>query len=165
MIIPNTFLRQQLESLIHPAPGRCAHIDFDLVEQAGLTIMERRIPAVDLAHNYKCLWFVFAYMLREPWFSTASVPPDIFDNPTPFLANYGFNLVQSPSEGDVLAYVTAGEIDIQAHHFGIFQEGKVISKWGAGHIFRHSIEQVPTRYGEKVIFYAKDIKRDNRKLV
>ena len=58
MDLSNTPIRQKLESLLHPAPGRCVNIDFDLVEQAGLTIVERRIPAVDEAQNYKCAQFV-----------------------------------------------------------------------------------------------------------
>lgn len=156
MDLPITAVRRELESLLHPAPGQCALVDFDLVERAGLTIVERRIPAVDLAHNYKCVWFVFRRMLQEPRFTVNLFSNDIFDDPTAFLGGHGFIPVHTPSEGDVLAYVSRGEIYTQAHHFGLFQQGKVLSKFGVGHIFKHDIPQVPVSYGEQVLFYRRN---------
>lgn len=83
-------------------------------------------------------------------------PNDLFDEPDKFLANYNFHRLLIPSDGDILTYVSAGERYLQAKHLGIFNAGKVISKFSAGHIFRHDIEQVPLSYGEKVIFYGRN---------
>jgi len=160
MDLPITPLRQQLEAILHPAPGRCIRIDFDLAERAGLTIVEKRIPAVDEAQNYKCAQFVFRTILAEHQLkSNSGFPHDLFDDPDTFLGKYNYHRVLVPSEGEVLAYVAVGERYVQVKHMGIFKEGKVISKFGIGHIFRHDIGQVPLSYGEKVIFYARDERR------
>ncbi len=160
MDLPITAVREQLESLLNPASGRGVRIDFDVAEQAGLTIVERRIPALDLAYNYKCTWFVFGKTLQEPWFTPHSFSKDLLDDPTNFLGKYGFNLVHTPLSGDIVAYVSLGKTCVQAHHFGIFDAGKVRSKFGVGHIFKHEMIQVPTSYGEKVLFYRKQEKSE-----
>lgn len=96
-------------------------------------------------------------MLPDSQLTIASgFPHTLFDDPDNFLADYGFHRVLVPSEGDIVAYVRCNEPYVDAQHFGILREGKVLSKFGVGHIFRHDIEQVPLSYGEKVIFYGRN---------
>lgn len=37
-------------------------------------------------------------------------------------------------------------------HAGRFVEGRIVSKWGTGHLWRHDLFEVPSAYGDTVIF-------------
>ena len=44
--------------------------------------------------------------------------------------------------------------DAKLTHIGVLEEHDfVISKWGAGHLYKHKIEEVPKSYGLKVEFF------------
>lgn len=64
----------------------------------------------------------------------------------------GYTEVESPQEGDVVFYFH-GE---SPEHVGIYVgDGKVESKFGIGHIYKHPTESVPTYYGTPR-FFRKD---------
>ena len=60
-------------------------------------------------------------------------------------------------EGDLALYFDeAGN----PRHSGVLQGGFVVSKWGAGHIWKHLLFEVPSSYGVTVRFYRR-INRDD----
>ena len=55
------------------------------------------------------------------------------------------------STGDVVIYFASGV----PQHAGIAKgNGQVESKWGLGHLYEHSVWEVPTKYGDEVKFYC-----------
>jgi len=59
--------------------------------------------------------------------------------------------LNSVSSGYIIIYFN----DELPTHSGTFQHGRIISKWGQGHIFEHAIEEVPINYGLTFRYYAK----------
>jgi hypothetical protein len=41
-------------------------------------------------------------------------------------------------------------------HWGVYEDGKVISKFGQGHIFKHDFDRVPNVFGSGVMFFRKN---------
>ena len=56
---------------------------------------------------------------------------------------------ESPSNGDYVLYFS----DQTIVHAGKMESGRVISKWGRGHIWIHGICEVPAGYGNQVKYY------------
>ena len=54
-------------------------------------------------------------------------------------------------DGDYVIYFS----DDKPQHAGRFCGGKIISKWGKYHVWRHGLLEVPTRYGEEVRYFKK----------
>lgn len=54
-------------------------------------------------------------------------------------------------EGNLVLYFDEGI----PTHAGLVKESDVISKWGKGHIYRHSRLEVPLSYGNEIRFYRK----------
>jgi hypothetical protein len=63
-----------------------------------------------------------------------------------YLAEVG---VEDAREGDIILYSRGEEI----HHAGRLKSGRVVSKWGTGHLWEHGIFELPARYGERTRFY------------
>lgn len=40
-------------------------------------------------------------------------------------------------------------------HAGIVRSGRIISKWGIGHVYEHQIWEVPSRCGDHIRFYSR----------
>jgi hypothetical protein len=53
--------------------------------------------------------------------------------------------------GDIVFYFSKGEFT----HAGLWCDGRVISKWGIGHLYEHQILEVPSSYGSEVRFYSR----------
>ncbi len=58
--------------------------------------------------------------------------------------------VSAPSTGDMGVYV---ECDAVKHVGRVITGGRIHSKWGIGHLYDHSTEEVPSSYGSTVRFY------------
>jgi hypothetical protein len=56
--------------------------------------------------------------------------------------------VEDAEDGDHILYSRE-----QIEHAGRVNSTTILSKWGTGHIWRHSIYEVPTNYGDTVHFY------------
>ena len=64
-------------------------------------------------------------------------------------------LVQRPNfkglPGDLIVYLA----DTEFCHVGrMLQSGRVVSKWGTGWLYEHSIWEVPNRYGNQIQYYV-----------
>jgi len=57
--------------------------------------------------------------------------------------------VASPSTGDLVLYRGHQQIT----HAGLLEADSVISKWGKGHLWLHSLFEVPAQYGDVTSFH------------
>ena len=95
----------------------------------------------------------------------------LFVDPLTFFAENKYFPVEQPQDGDIILYAckTAQEafpiFDDQNFmafnnqrianppfgvHVGIYENNLVLSKFGRGHVYRHALEIVPTRYSTEV---------------
>jgi hypothetical protein len=143
-------------------------ISGELDELFGLSEMKEdlarigitRLPSIDVVDEYDnyprnhcCFSYVFRTVLGYDeetlrrfhlWTETAES-----------LLSLGFVEIEEPRNEDIVCYRREdGEYYI-AHHFGIFDDRRVISKWGIGSVFRHDLFQVPSIYGNHVLFFGK----------
>lgn len=100
-----------------------------------------------------CDWFVFK---DEEWYyPVRSERMHTFVRELPaIILNRGYKEVSTPKDGDVVAYceqkATQG-----GKHFGIYQSGRVVSKFYEGPVFEHDLDAVPHYYGTLVKFFRK----------
>jgi len=68
-----------------------------------------------------------------------------------FLADRSLERVSTEEarEGDIVLY---WDDEIIAHA-GRVRSGRVLSKWGAGHLWEHDVFEIPMQYGNRVTFY------------
>lgn len=52
----------------------------------------------------------------------------------------------------VIFYYNLDSGKINFRHYGVYEKGKVFSKWGLGPVFIHDIEDVPYAYGHYACF-------------
>lgn len=126
-------------------------------------IVENGNPRRD--SRYRSADYVFGYVLQEPWAKSGLVVEGLWSNTAKFLEGRGYREVEKPQERDVVAYFISDDYGVLfdgarlgqaiARHFGVFQKGRVTSKWSKGHVFRHPIKSVPTSYGNTVRFFRK----------
>ena len=60
--------------------------------------------------------------------------------------------ISEAGEGDLVLYFDATDAP---KHAGIVQSPFVVSKWGAGHIWKHPVFEVPASYGVEVRLYRR----------
>jgi len=79
-----------------------------------------------------------------------------------FLKEKGYIKVDEPQDYDVVVYRRTESKDpfgffkrTEAKHFGIYEDGKVISKFGSGSIYIHDLDMVEPDYGDEVLFFRK----------
>ena len=53
------------------------------------------------------------------------------------------------TDGDIIIYFDNNT----PTHAGKFYKGRVVSKWGNGHLWEHVIYEVPLRYGDRIKFF------------
>ncbi len=128
----------------------------DFVAAKGVPYVSSKIP--------KCHDFAF-YTLNErkafPYvFSkhTMNYPDELIANPAFFLQNWGYKITKEPVNGDLVIYVNSCLPTSSVTHFGIWMNGKIISKWGNGPTYRHAIHSVPVAYGDTVYCFHKKAK-------
>ncbi len=105
----------------------------------------------DLERRENCYIYAFAICPRIVCAVTGLAPNILVDDsfvhallPTLRLRH------ASARDGDLLVYFD-DEIPI---HAGVVHKGRVISKWGRGHIYEHARWEVPTAYGRSTIAYC-----------
>jgi hypothetical protein len=59
--------------------------------------------------------------------------------------------IADAANGDLILYFE-GQLPT---HAGLIKEPRVISKWGRGHIYQHSLLEIPSSYGNEIRFYRK----------
>src|ERR1035437_2770004 len=141
-------LRLEAEKLerrpFHKQPGKVfslisqSNMFFEQLGQMSGIEMLQRSDRVDMEGN--CADYVFGERLNESWIKHGNVDVNFWHNPLSFLAKQGYQSVDSPQAGDVVAYggFDQREKKILFQHFGIYtDDNRVDSKFQAGPIFRH----------------------------
>jgi len=145
------------------------------LSELELKILERRNNSKDWSRRYRCVQYVLGCLMQEPW---AKDPPEMFwNNGVAFLRSKGYEVVNKPENYDIVMYRDVKATMLQAKvklfsrtiklpgiklknaetkHIGLYEDGKVISKWGNMHVLVHKIEDVPLVYGNDVVFMRKE---------
>ena len=158
MYLPTTPTREILERLLFPPMLRlCPSVrpHWDGLANVGLVIVERRDPLLDNGAGYTCAEYVFSTLLGEEWVGRRA-PAALFSDTHSFLERRGYVEITPTFEGEVVIYGVDIKGRFQAQHFGMATEGKVVSKFEAGHVVLHDLEAVPSSYGDTVRFYRKN---------
>ncbi|MDD9953597.1 MAG: hypothetical protein OXR66_04625 [Candidatus Woesearchaeota archaeon] len=71
------------------------------------------------------------------------------------LERLGFRASDVPRERGLVLYGSHCELKGLAH-VGIWSGGAVVSKWAAGHIYKHALNAVPSDYGNTILFMHRD---------
>ncbi len=131
----------------------------DTIEQIasvpGIRLLERRDLAADKAADYECIAWLYSddqqlcrLLKTNPRFPYPGFEevdgPEIGSHVTYF----GFALVQ---QGSALVPVP----QMPLHAGKIVQDGLIHSKWGCGHVYEHSLDAVPLKYGTFARFFQK----------
>jgi hypothetical protein len=162
MSIEKSSERQVIDNLISADNiyGRDANPLYDKVGNLpGITIEEKRDYQSDHP-NYRCAQYVFGTVKQEPWCNMTKndFGLDFWDNMVSYLRPKGYDVVNQAQDGDIIAYrykkTTA--TDPTVLHLGIYDKGKVISKFNSGHIFRHDVDRVPNAFGEEIVVFRKN---------
>lgn len=133
----------------------------NLAQMDGIEIVS--MPTILKDTRTSCVGYLFKHLMQEKWDEDLS--KELFGNTRNFLFNKEYDLVKEPTNEDVIAYgygekspefeLMEYEVTKQAEHFGIWIDGKVISKWGPGPVFKHETNIIPTHYGDIVSFYRR----------
>lgn len=143
----------------------------------GITVFQIRDP--HWSDRIRCAEYVFGLRFRELW-ALDEVSQAFWDDGIRFLSEHGFALVEEPVAGDIIAYAVVDLIEsyitdpdtISAYHrarlesrhrrppyfehFGILtEEGRVISKFGPGHVYLHDMDKIPHHFGSETYFFRK----------
>lgn len=103
-----------------------------------------------------CEQYIFIRVMGEPWKTQFYKP--LSENSTRFLGSKGYNIVKdAPKDGDIVSYrdTIRGYPNHYTHHWGLWENGFVRSKFGNHGVYRHRIDHVPTEYGDIALFFRK----------
>jgi len=146
------------------------------LSELEIKVLEKRGRFRDCKRKYRCVQYVLGCLMQEPW---AKDPPELFwDNGVAFLRSKGYEVVNKPENCDIVVYrdvkttMLGAAIKLfsrttkqlpettiksaETKHIGLYEDGKVISKWGNMHVLIHKIEDVPLVYGNDVVFMRKE---------
>lgn len=121
--------------------------------------IENTIKILDSEHpidRYTCFVYVFDFVEDPAYVRIATYGSGrVFAGPefVKFLLNNNYLSEIRPTEvgdNDIVIYFNGAEIK---HAGKISVNGRVISKWGIGHLFEHSIFEVPEQYGNDIRYY------------
>ena len=132
---------------------------YDIIgELDGITILERREREKDRENQYRCHKYTFGVVKKEPWVLAGFFTKKhrLWTDTLKFLGEKGYDEVVQPENGDIVAYTCNNGNGTMTGHFGIYEDGKVTSKFNVGHIFVHEIHMVPASYGNSVTYFRRN---------
>lgn len=161
--LSDSALREELNTLTTRA-GELAHagnadesaaVYQEVAEKAGMEILESRNPCEDL--NYVCADYTLVSRLNAEWYPPENIL-ELYDNPIEFLESNGFEPVSDPRNGDLAVYLTlqSDRTPVEMHHIGLVMDGRVESKLNYGPIIGHDFENVPSGFGEVLMFFRSE---------
>jgi hypothetical protein len=117
--------------------------------------------ATEQPHGYNCFMYALGLAVLPDHLATLAERHDSAFPSADFIARLverGLQRITTDAaeDGDVVLYFDA---DGHPAHAGIVQGPLVVSKWGAGHIWKHAVFEIPASYGVEVRFYRR-IARD-----
>ncbi len=174
IVLPHNQARAELKTLVmymERISERNAINDL-LTGQSGIVL---HTPKTYFLPTVGCAEFCFDKKLGDPIPLTSK--RNLFLAPRAYLAHCNYQTLavdEDPLVNDVVVYTSlrpkelaatmlelvAKEFNLElAHavHFGVYLgDGKVRSKFGKGHVFDHSIDNVPDNYGDEGFFVRRD---------
>ncbi len=163
MNIPDNEARKQIDEVISLATI-CDIIGYEDGDEAIMYLALEAVPGVTLIEKrnskedsfYRCAEYVFGTIMEEWWCDGKNQPEGLWDASLEFLASMGYKRVEHPQDLDVIAYIDGQNVT----HYGVMNNGKVMSKFGPGPILEHEIGAVPSTWGDEAVFLRK-MRRDN----
>jgi len=106
--------------------------------------------------RYTCVMHAFDLIENQEYIEIANLAPaDIFASPrfVERLISLGhLERIDQPRDGDLIVYSDGARVK----HIGVLcYEDRVESKWGAGHLYRHGMFEVPSSYGPGARFFVR----------
>lgn len=129
----------------------------------SIELVAAAVPTEPSTIKFTC--FQYAFELTDPppvIVYIATVWPDVY--PSPKFVHYLIeqHLTEAGtgelSDGDVVVYFASGA----AKHAGRVRGGRVVSKWGTGHLWSHGLYEVPAKYGSEVRFFRPLTRRQSQ---
>ena len=146
--INQTELRKALEERISNNKDLESHqANLDELPNHSITIIQN----ADLDDDFNCVMYALNFRLENP-----TSPFGKYYANTKFLEflikkNYLSELTSNLKARSSYA-IYYQDADIQ--HIGVVcRDGLIESKWGAGHLYKHKVEQVPSSYGNIVRYF------------
>lgn len=143
-------LREDLDRITDdPDCSRHPHL-INALEGHAIRVLESSRPLA----RYTCFMHVVGLYDQEAYVEVAiSGDGSIFANSTfiAYLIEQGV-LSEKPTaeRGDIVLYFRDGS----PTHAGIaIGDGRLISKWGIGHLYEHDVYEVPAKYGQEIRYY------------
>lgn len=108
-------------------------------------------PCVPIT-RYNCFEFALGLAGRREVRLISCYLPSTFCNGSfvQYLVDSILIQAPAPSSGDLVLYRDTHQIT----HAGVVVAGRIISKWGTGHLWLHRLLEVPTSYGNTTSFYT-----------
>ncbi len=154
----NRELREKLDqitALPRDQVSRCPELVHQLNASHPHTIEVVVDPALaDLPlDKYTCFMHAFGLANSKPVIRIARALDHVYPN-REFVAYLIENHLsettpEATRDGDVIVYSDPEKIT----HTGDVFSGRIVSKWGTGHLWNHRVFEVPARYGDDVKFY------------
>lgn len=146
-------LRRRLSEITENGrPETHAHLLHELrrTHPHSITIVEGPAPN----HRYTCVMHAFGLVEDPDYIAIVQAAPrDIFASPRfvqRLIENRQLQELRGPQEGALFVFFEAGAVK----HIGrLVSETRAESKWGAGHLYRHGLFEVPSMYGPTVRFF------------
>lgn len=103
--------------------------------------------------RYTCFMHAFGLVYSTPVKEIARTFPETYPSREfvrSLIARYLSEIGRADTlDGDVVVYLNGDTIT----HVGKMRLGRVVSKWGTGHLWEHGIPEVPDQYGNTARFY------------
>jgi hypothetical protein len=154
-------LRIELQRLFLAREGRKLNVRDDFQHQlAGLAALESQHtirvvgdPPDDPCENYNCIAHALGLNLIEDYRSYIKQYDGLYRARPTFLTWLDEEAKLERIEeaaGAVVGYF----VNNKCQHAGVMlASGRVVSKWGIGHLFEHEKDEVPLSYGDDIRFY------------
>ena len=137
MRLPITDIRKHISEALRLGGGLSPEI-------GSIKLVERRNRERDAEFGIQCLTYLFEHDRYAAFREVGDA----------FLSCEGHHEVEQPQVGDLAIYLVEIGGDREQTHIGrIKSPGRVLSKWGYGHVYEHTLDEVPVEYGEHVRFF------------
>lgn len=153
-----TRLRQMAHEMVygnsrHPKETSPEAIMDKIGEANGICVIERRESAKD-RNKCHCVEWVFQENLHQDVRGTLEFWNTVIES----LAGVGYFPTKTPRAGDIAIYGFQHPKGLVGKHIGLLQEnGRIRSKFEAGHVFEHDQKIVPSEYGNSILFFTKKL--------
>jgi hypothetical protein len=148
----------------------------DIPERRQLTILVKKpayafsrevtkIPGIKIVGmgyggEVDCADYTLNYVKREEWDNDDI--KQLPNNPVETLAKHGYQPVDIPKRGDIVAYGGFHGRNLQTpfiRHVGTYlEDGRIMSKFGSADVYEHPWYLTPSNFGNTIFFFRKEVR-------